>query len=60
MNYIEVFLIIFFIIITTINIHIYRLTKQRYLDTLRQLWQWDSYIRRWLKENYNASRSEIS
>ena len=56
MNYIEVFLIIFFIIITTINIHIYRLTKQKYFEILRQLWRWESYI----KENYNASRSEIS
>ncbi len=60
MKIIEIYLIIFLITITAINIYTYRLTKQRYLETLRQLWQWDSYIRRWLKENYNAPRSEIS
>lgn len=60
MNFIEIFLVIFLITITAINIYIYRLTKQRYLETLRQLWQWDSYIRRWLKENYSAPSSEIS
>ena len=60
MKIIEIYLIIFLIAITVINTHIYILTKQRYLETLRQLWQWDNYIRRWLKENYNAPRSEIS
>lgn len=60
MKIIEIYLIIFLITITAINIYTYRLTKQRYLETLRQLWQWDNYIRRWLKENYNAPRSEIS
>lgn len=60
MNFIEIFLVIFLITITAINIYIYRLTKQRYLETLRQLWQWDSYIRRWLKENYSAPSSEVS
>ena len=60
MKIIEIYLIIFLITITAINIYTYKLTKQRYLETLRQLWQWDSYIRRWLKENYNAPRSEIS
>lgn len=56
MKMIEIYLIIFLIAITVINTHIYILTKQRYLETLRQLWRWESYI----KENYNATRSEIS
>ena len=56
MNYIEKFFIIFLIAITAINIHIYKLTKEKYFEILRQLWRWESYI----KENYNASRSEIS
>ena len=60
MKIIEIYLIIFLITITAINIYTYKLTKQRYLETLRQLWQWDNYIRIWLKENYNAPRSEIS
>lgn len=60
MKIIEIFLIIFFITITAVNIHLYKLTKRQHFDTLRQLWQWDNYIRRWLKEDYNAPRSEIS
>ena len=50
METIEIFLIMFFIAITVINVHMYKLTKQRYFDTLRQLWRWESYIRRWLTE----------
>ena len=52
---------IFATIITILNLYLYNLTKQKYQDTLTQLWKWESYIKKWIYEEIrNAPCSEIS
>ena len=58
MEIIEIFLIIFLITITAINIQIYKMIIRRYFDILRQLCNWESYIRKWVREELNQCHQQ--
>ena len=53
---IEFFLLILLALITAVNIHIYKLIRQKYFGVLRQIWRLERYI----KEIYNATRCKVS
>lgn len=46
----EILVIAFLIFLTGTNFYIYKLTKDKYIETFQQLWNWEAYIRRWLKD----------
>ena len=54
----EIFLIIFLVTITAINVQIYKLFMHRYFYVLRQLCQWKAYLRKWIREELQRCRQQ--
>ena len=46
----ELLLIVPLLLITFTNFYLYKLTRDKYLETMQRLWDWENYIRRWLKD----------
>ena len=46
MNINEFFLMAFMTVMTAANFFIYKLTRDKYLETMQRIWNWESYIRR--------------
>ena len=50
----DMLLITFLTVITGINFYIHTLTTKKYNEIMLRLWNWESYIRRWLKNELKS------
>ena len=54
----ELLLIVPLLLITFTNFYLYKLTRDKYFETLDRLWKWESYIRRWLKDELKCRQPQ--
>ena len=45
-------------LITIANFYVFNLTREKYLETMQQLWKWEAYIKRWVKEAVNCHQQQ--
>ena len=54
----EILVMAFLTFLTGTNFYIYKLTKDKYIETFQRLWNWEAYIRRWLKDELKCHQPQ--